>query len=125
VRSRGPKALLSYRVELVTRPKSDNGGATRHGATPTTPGSVSAGDRAAWDRTKAQRKARTFHRRRLWSQPGMTSRARRAVSLGVRPTRTPTFSSASFLAWAVPDEPDTMAPAWPMVFPSGAVNPAT
>ena len=29
------------------------------------------------------------------------------------------------LAEAVPAEPDTIAPAWPMVFPSGAVNPAT
>jgi len=55
----------------------------------------------------------------------MTSRTRRAVSLGVRPTRTPTFSSASFFACAVPDDPDTIAPAWPIVFPSGAVNPAT
>ena len=58
-------------------------------------------------------------------RPGMTSRTRRAVSLGVRPTRTPTFSSASFFACAVPDDPDTIAPAWPIVFPSGAVNPAT
>ena len=56
---------------------------------------------------------------------GVTSRTRRAVSLGVRPTRTPTFSSASFFACAVPDDPDTIAPAWPIVFPSGAVNPAT
>src|SRR5262249_46692467 len=58
-------------------------------------------------------------------RPGMTSRTRRAVSLGVRPTRTPTFSRASFFACAVPDDPDTIAPAWPIVFPSGAVNPAT
>ena len=49
----------------------------------------------------------------------------RAVSLGVLPTRTPTFSSASFLAWAVPAEPEMIAPAWPIVLPSGAVNPAT
>ncbi len=55
----------------------------------------------------------------------MISRMSRAVSEGVLPTRTPTFSSASFLAWAVPAEPDTMAPAWPIVLPSGAVKPAT
>src|SRR5690606_2901895 len=55
----------------------------------------------------------------------MISRMMTAVSLGVLPTRTPTFSRASFFASAVPDEPDTMAPAWPMVLPSGAVNPAT
>ncbi len=53
------------------------------------------------------------------------SRISCAVSDGVFPTFTPTASSASFFAWAVPDEPDTMAPAWPMVLPSGAVNPAT
>ena len=35
------------------------------------------------------------------------------------------FSNASFLPCAVPDEPETIAPAWPIVFPSGAVNPAT
>ena len=55
----------------------------------------------------------------------MTSRTRPAVSLGVRPTRTPTFSRASFLAWAVPADPEMIAPAWPIVLPSGAVKPAT
>ena len=48
-----------------------------------------------------------------------------AVSEGVLPTRTPAASSASFLAAAVPDEPDTIAPACPIVLPSGAVKPAT
>ena len=53
------------------------------------------------------------------------SRARLAVSVGVLPTLTPAASRASFFAWAVPAEPETMAPAWPMVLPSGAVKPAT
>src|SRR6185437_5511861 len=53
------------------------------------------------------------------------SRTRAAVSVGVLPTRTTAFSSASFFAWAVPAEPEMIAPAWPMVLPSGAVNPAT
>ncbi len=53
------------------------------------------------------------------------SRARAAVSDGVLPTFTPAASRASFFAAAVPDEPETMAPAWPMVLPSGAVKPAT
>jgi hypothetical protein len=53
------------------------------------------------------------------------SRMRRAVSDGVLPTRTPAASRASFLACAVPAEPDTIAPACPMVLPSGAVKPAT
>lgn len=48
-----------------------------------------------------------------------------AVSVGVLPTLTPAASRASFFACAVPAEPDTMAPAWPMVLPSGAVKPAT
>jgi hypothetical protein len=55
----------------------------------------------------------------------MISFIRVAVSLGVLPTRTPAASRASFLACAVPAEPDTMAPAWPIVLPSGAVKPAT
>jgi hypothetical protein len=55
----------------------------------------------------------------------MRSRTRAAVSLGVLPTRTPAFSRASFLAWAVPEEPEMIAPACPMVLPSGAVKPAT
>ena len=55
----------------------------------------------------------------------ITSRISAAVSLGVLPTLTPTASKASFLAWAVPAEPETIAPACPMVLPSGAVNPAT
>ena len=55
----------------------------------------------------------------------IVSRMRDAVSLGVLPTLTPAASNASFLAAAVPDEPDTIAPACPMVLPSGAVKPAT
>ena len=53
------------------------------------------------------------------------SRMSAAASLGVLPTFTPAASRASCLACAVPAEPDTMAPAWPMVLPSGAVKPAT
>ena len=45
-----------------------------------------------------------------------------AVSDGVLPTFTPTASRASFLACAVPDEPDTIAPAWPIVLPSGTAQ---
>jgi hypothetical protein len=36
----------------------------------------------------------------------------------------PAASSASFFASAVPDEPEMIAPAWPIVFPGGAVKPA-
>src|SRR5439155_22193522 len=54
----------------------------------------------------------------------MTSRISRAVSLGVLPTLTPTASRAAFLASAVPDEPEMIAPACPIVLPGGAVNPA-
>ena len=55
----------------------------------------------------------------------MAARNKSAVSLGVLPTFTPTFSNAIFLASAVPLEPETIAPACPIVFPSGAVKPAT
>jgi len=41
----------------------------------------------------------------------MISRMSAAVADGVLPTWTPAASRASFLAAAVPDEPDTMAPA--------------
>jgi hypothetical protein len=47
-----------------------------------------------------------------------------AASVGVVPTRTPRASSASVLAWAVPADPEMIAPACPIVFPGGAVNPA-
>ena len=57
--------------------------------------------------------------------PFRIARAKSAVAEGVLPTLTPAASSASCLAAAVPDEPDTIAPAWPMVLPSGAVKPAT
>jgi len=53
------------------------------------------------------------------------SRRRSAVSVGVRPTRTPAASRALSLASAVPVEPSMRAPAWPIVLPSGAVKPAT
>ena len=59
------------------------------------------------------------------SRSAMIWRMRSAVSDGVLPTLTPAASRASFLAWAVPEEPETMAPAWPIVLPSGAVKPAT
>ena len=47
-----------------------------------------------------------------------------ATSVGVWPTRTPRASSASCLAFAVPAVPETIAPAWPIVLPGGAVKPA-
>jgi hypothetical protein len=61
-----------------------------------------------------------------WAQAAAASSdaASSATSVGVRPTRTPLLSSASALALAVPREPDTIAPAWPMVLPGGAVKPA-
>ena len=61
----------------------------------------------------------------LLQAPCMISRIRSAVADGVLPTLTPAASRASCLAAAVPAEPETMAPAWPMVLPSGAVKPAT
>ncbi len=70
--------------------------------------------------------------RRLWRDRGHRCRAlasrelgdELAVSVGVVPTRMPRASSACFFASAVPDEPEMIAPAWPMVLPGGAVKPA-
>ena len=52
------------------------------------------------------------------------SAARLAASVGLEPTRMPRASSACFLPAAVPDEPEMMAPAWPIVLPGGAWKPA-
>jgi len=60
----------------------------------------------------------------LVASSDMMVRISSAVSLGVLPTLTPAASRASCFAAAVPEEPETIAPAWPIVFPSGAVNPA-
>ena len=46
------------------------------------------------------------------------------ASVGLLPTRTPAALRASTLAAAVPRPPDTMAPAWPIFLPGGAVMPA-
>src|SRR6201987_2516940 len=54
-------------------------------------------------------------------QPSVTT-ASSATSVGVRATRTPLLSSASAFACALPDVPETIAPAWAIVFPGGAVN---
>src|SRR5690606_17474493 len=45
-------------------------------------------------------------------------------SAGLLTVRTPARSSASYLSAAVPLPPATMAPAWPMRLPGGAVTPA-
>src|SRR5579864_539772 len=46
------------------------------------------------------------------------------ASVGLRPTRAPAAVRASILAWAVPLPPETIAPAWPIFLPDGAVTPA-
>ena len=50
---------------------------------------------------------------------------RSPASVGLRPTFTPASVSASILAFAVPLPPETIAPAWPIFLPAGAVTPAT
>jgi hypothetical protein len=94
-----------------------------------THGMVSRRQARAWLRPRDATKARGGARAFVYSLPRQSdstiSRMRAAVSLGVLPTLTPAASRASFLACAVPAEPETMAPAWPIVLPSGAVKPAT
>jgi hypothetical protein len=46
-------------------------------------------------------------------------------SAGDLTVRTPAASKAAYLSAAVPLPPATMAPAWPMRLPGGAVTPAT
>ena len=60
-------------------------------------------------------------RRRVRTRRTTTSSA---TSVGVVPTLMPAASSASFFAWAVPEEPEMIAPAWPIVLPGGAEKPA-
>ena len=57
-------------------------------------------------------------------RPLTTSTISVPASVGFWPTRTPAACSASCLAAAVPLPPDTMAPAWPIFLPGGAVTPA-
>ena len=54
-----------------------------------------------------------------------TSTMASPASVGLRATVTPAPDSASILAWAVPLEPEMIAPAWPIFRPGGAVTPAT
>ena len=46
------------------------------------------------------------------------------ASVGLSPTLTPASRSASIFASAVPLPPETIAPAWPIFLPGGAVTPA-
>ena len=48
----------------------------------------------------------------------------RPASVGFSTTCTPAADRASILAWAVPLDPEMMAPAWPIFLPGGAVTPA-
>src|SRR5258705_3340164 len=120
-----PRAATGVpRAEVVTRSHPRNLGHEAGGGAPkwrirheVSPNSR----RGSWHKPRAVDRGQ----RRAIQRDCMISLTRLAGSLGVRPTLTPTFSSASFLAWAVPADPEMMAPAWPIVLPSGAVNPAT
>ena len=46
------------------------------------------------------------------------------ASVGLSPTATPAAARASIFPCAVPLPPETMAPAWPILRPAGAVTPA-
>ena len=79
--------------------------------------------REALGRRNTAREADDVHRPRLASYL-MRLATSCATSVGVAPTSMPFASSASFFATAVPDEPEMIAPAWPMALPGGAENPA-
>ena len=54
-----------------------------------------------------------------------TSAMSSPASVGFCATVTPAAASASIFACAVPLPPETIAPAWPIFLPAGAVTPAT
>jgi hypothetical protein len=54
-----------------------------------------------------------------------TSTMASPASVGLRATVTPAADRASIFAWAVPLDPEMIAPAWPILRPGGAVTPAT
>src|SRR6266542_1195818 len=63
--------------------------------------------------------------RRSGGYPRLTAAtASSAVSVGLRPTRTPARSSAAAFAAAVPLDPEMIAPACPIRLPGGASKPA-
>jgi hypothetical protein len=90
---------------------------------PTGPEQTGA-DGAGTDRSRRDGNGVQLGERTVYAAAPSSEAASSATSVGVRPTRTPLPSSASALALAVPREPDTIAPACPMVLPGGAVKPA-
>ena len=56
--------------------------------------------------------------------PSSRCRSSGTTSDGAAATGMPAASRAAFFSAAVPDEPSTMAPAWPMRLPGGALKPA-
>ncbi len=79
---------------------------------------------ASFERSYGRMLRRPDQVRSMPQEPRSTSTAILAVSVGLSPTRTPFASSASFFACAVPEEPEMIAPAWPICLPGGAVKPA-
>ena len=59
-----------------------------------------------------------------YNDPSSASATNSATSEGFVAARMPAAPSASLLASAVLSPPETIAPAWPIVLPSGAVKPA-
>ena len=57
-------------------------------------------------------------------RPLTTSAMSSPASVGFSPTFTPAARRASILPCAVPLPPETIAPAWPIFLPGGAVTPA-
>ena len=86
--------------------------------------------------TRRPRRTRTNRRRAREDRPQRERRARQSsrattaaiispASVGFCATCTPASRKASIFAAAVPLPPDTIAPAWPIFLPGGAVTPAT
>ena len=139
--SRVPKVVTDSVVDVVDEAPeeavddaSDTGVSTEAGADVAAdpPASVSvpcdADEQAVAAKAVASNRMRSFtdaHHRAPPYIPLSTSAMSSPIWDGLRATRQPAFSRAAILAAAVPFEPDTMAPAWPIFFPGGAVTPAT
>ena len=92
------------------------------------PAPASARWRGARRRPRRPVPATRLRRRHRCPESGYTAFTSSAISspasVGFWPTLTPAAASASILPWAVPLPPETMAPAWPIFLPAGAVTPA-
>ena len=120
-RSHSEAAALARRLRAPPDPRPGRRGGPAHrrrSARPPLPRASGRGVETHFAAAFRRTRLRLDYRRRTCAATSC------ATSVGVVPTAIPAASSASFFACAVPDEPEMIAPAWPIVFPGGAEKPA-